>query len=248
MADEVKTSRAAGWKVDPSGRFAGRYWNGTGWTEHVVDQDRATSVDPLPSLPGQAAGRTGSGSPVVEALRRTPQWAKIAALVAVIALIAFVITSGGDDPPLATGVPPAETVAPAAAPAPAVKSVYAIGETARTGDFDVIVHGFKDPQPPGQFLQPAQGMHFVTVDVELVNRSSRQRSFSSLLGFRMVDGADRQFDSTFSDITPPAPDGDFPPGQTLRGLALFEVPDGTSGLRFRAHAILGEAGVLFALR
>jgi len=246
VVEEVKNSRAAGWKVDPSGRFAGRYWTGTGWTEHVVDADRVTSVDPLPSLPGQPARRTtGSGSPVGDALRRTPQWAKVAVLVAVVAVLALVLTSGGDDaPPVASGDSPAVSVVE---PTP-TKSVYTIGETARTGDFDVVVLGFKDPQPPGQFLQPAPGMHFVAVDVELTNRSSRQRSFSSLLGFRLLDGAERQFDATFSDITPAAPDGDFTPGSAQRGLALFEVPDGSTGLRFRAHAVLADPGILVALR
>jgi hypothetical protein len=246
VAEEVKQkhSRAAGWKVDPSGRFAGRYWNGTGWTEHVVDKDRVTSIDPLPSLPGQEARRSGSGSAAAGALGRMPQWAKLAAVVAIVAAIALVVMLGGDDdaPPVASGGAPAETAAPAA------KAVHTVGETARTGDFDVTVFGFKDPETPGQFLQPAPGMHFVTVDVQLTNRSSRQRSFSSLLGFRLLDGADRQFDATFADIAPAAPDGDFPPGQALRGLALFEVPDGTTGLSFRAHATLDDPGVLFALR
>ena len=145
MVEEVKKSRAAGWKVDPSGRFAGRYWNGTAWTEHVVDQDRVTSIDALPGLPGQSTRGGRSASPVTEGLRRTPQWAKIAVVVAIVVAIALVLTSGDDEaPPVASGEPPAETVAPAV-----TKSVYAVGETARTGDFNVTVLGFKDPQTPG---------------------------------------------------------------------------------------------------
>jgi len=35
-----------GWFADPARRHQARYWNGTGWTEHVVDEDR-TGVDPL---------------------------------------------------------------------------------------------------------------------------------------------------------------------------------------------------------
>jgi putative membrane protein len=36
----------AGWFADPSGRHAGRYWDGIRWTDHV-DDDGHASVDPL---------------------------------------------------------------------------------------------------------------------------------------------------------------------------------------------------------
>lgn len=38
---------AAGWKRDPWHRFAGRYWDGSEWTERVVSQERILGVDPL---------------------------------------------------------------------------------------------------------------------------------------------------------------------------------------------------------
>jgi putative membrane protein len=37
---------APGWFADPTGRHAGRYWDGTGWTAHVDDHG-VTGTDPL---------------------------------------------------------------------------------------------------------------------------------------------------------------------------------------------------------
>src|ERR1039458_1545206 len=41
------TGIAPGWLTDPSGRHDQRYWSGTDWTEHVVD-DGVPGTDPPP--------------------------------------------------------------------------------------------------------------------------------------------------------------------------------------------------------
>jgi hypothetical protein len=38
---------APGWFTDPAGRHAQRYWSGTGWTDHVMD-DGVPGIDPPP--------------------------------------------------------------------------------------------------------------------------------------------------------------------------------------------------------
>jgi hypothetical protein len=245
VAEEVKDAKAPGWRPDPTGRFVGRFWNGTGWTEHVVSKERVTSTDPMPVPPADAPARppaavprTGTGS---RSLRDWPRWARIALPVAVLVAVvmAIALTSGGnDDAPSAT---------PGTGAAPATKALYATGETAPTGDFDVTVYGARDPQEPGEFLKPQPGMHFVSVDVQVANRSSRQRPFSSQLGFHLLDPADHEFDTTFGETTPQPPDGDVPPGQSLRGFVVFEIPDGTTGLRLRVQGSLTAPAVTFAL-
>ena len=45
-ASPSPSARAPGWFADPARRHQARYWNGTGWTEHVVD-DGNTDADPL---------------------------------------------------------------------------------------------------------------------------------------------------------------------------------------------------------
>jgi hypothetical protein len=61
------TPQGAAWKPDPYGRYSMRWYDGTEWTEHVVDGAGAQVVDPMGRstvipivLPKTA---TGSGSP-----------------------------------------------------------------------------------------------------------------------------------------------------------------------------------------
>lgn len=250
MADEVTDPRAAGWKKDPSGRFVGRYWDGTTWTEHVVTEDRVRSVDPVqtpnPSsrppipadprpTPAPAPSRPRlappTAAPPAEIGRRVPLWAKVALPVVVVVGLVVAITAGGDKNGGATPR----------------KASYAVGETAGTGELEVTVFGIKDPQTPGKFLQPSEGRHFVSVDVQVTNRGSSVQAFSSLLGFHLKDASGREFDAAFSDISPPPPDGDIPAGKSIRGLALFDVPNGVTGLRVEVQATLTTPGVLFVL-
>lgn len=50
-----------------------------------------------------------------------------------------------------------------------------------------------------------------------------------------------------SSVTPRAPDGEIPAGEAVRGFAVFEVPDGTTGLRFRAQGGITSSGAFFNL-
>ncbi len=44
---------APGWFRDPTGRHAQRYWSGSDWTEHVMD-DGVPAADPPPAPPRRA--------------------------------------------------------------------------------------------------------------------------------------------------------------------------------------------------
>lgn len=55
--------QAAQWAQDPSGRFAQRYYDGTRWTEHVVDRAGRPAVD-----------RVESGSPASVSTRPDQPW------------------------------------------------------------------------------------------------------------------------------------------------------------------------------
>ena len=245
MAEEVKDPAAPGWKRDPSGRFAGRYWDGADWTEHVVSPDRTRTLDPLsgeeapapqpsPVAPSGQSGRLPVAGPAGQPTKRGgwPLWAKIALPVAVLVAISAGLSS--DDQPDATSDSTPQPSATTEVPTTAVPRLYAIGDTAPTGDLEVTLHGFSDPQAPGQVLRPQPGMHFVSVDVEVANRTPAPQTFSSLLGFRLLAGRNRQFDLTFNDITPGPPEGEIPAGRAIRGLVVFEVPDGVTGFRLRA--------------
>lgn len=38
---------AAGWLADPTGRFDQRYWDGSGWTDHVAKGNEVSKDPPL---------------------------------------------------------------------------------------------------------------------------------------------------------------------------------------------------------
>jgi len=131
------------------------------------------------------------------------------------------------------------------------KASYAVGETASTGDFEVTVYGFENPQPSGnEFVTARPGWHYVSVDVEITNPDSEdQQSFSSLFGFHLLDGENRQYDEDLFDagLEPGAPGGEIAAGQSVRGFVAFEVPDGTSGLKLRVQGSLTASGAVFDL-
>jgi Protein of unknown function (DUF2510) len=64
------TGIPAGWMADPSGKHDERYWSGTEWTEHVMN-DGTPAIDPLPNRAaprsegssGVSGGPTESSSP-----------------------------------------------------------------------------------------------------------------------------------------------------------------------------------------
>ena len=272
---------AAGWKKDPTGRHFGRYWDGSSWTDHVVNAEKVTSTDPYqpapdpsifpegppPTVPPPAAAPTVRG-PVPTAPGWTPEssgkrakdggvqvW-KIAlgvmlGLFAFMAVCVAVIANGANEAvkeiesDLADGTLD-NTSPPATAPAPS--TVYKIGDTAKTGDFEVTVYGVKNPQTTtNQFDKPAAGNRYVSVDVQIANKGSRQETFSSLIGFHLVDSANRQYDLKITTVEPKAPEGQIPAGGAIRGLAVFEVPDGTTGMRLRVQGNLTASGAFFTL-
>ncbi len=131
--------------------------------------------------------------------------------------------------------------------APAAK--YKVGDTAVTGGYRVTVFAVKDPQPPAdQFSTPRAGDHFVSVDVQVTNPGTDQKSFSSLLEFHLLDSLNHQYvEALVTGLSPGPPDGEIAGGQSIRGFVGFEVPDGTTGLKLRVQGGLTAAGAVFNL-
>ncbi len=147
----------------------------------------------------------------------------------------------------ATTVAAAPTTPKTTAVAPK-SSTYSIGQTAKTGGFSATVYAVKDPQPPvDQFDVPKAGMHFVSVDVQVTNSGSSSTTFSSLVGFHLLDSLNHQYDEEISTITPAAPEGVIAGGQSIRGLVIFQVPDGTKGLRLKVQGGFTATGAVWQL-
>jgi hypothetical protein len=127
---------------------------------------------------------------------------------------------------------------------------YVLGETGRSGGFGFTVLGIQDPfRTPDRVATPTSGRRYVAIDVRVTNLSeSTQESFSSPDGFHLLDAHDRQIDETIvPGVEPGAPDGKFAPGQAMRGLVIFEIPYGTSGLKLRCQGNITSAGAVFRL-
>jgi len=75
MPDDDSDLRAAGWKRDPSRRFAGRYWDGERWTDHVVSAGHVVSVDVIGD--GDPALRTRLAAPPPSSAPPAPPTAPI---------------------------------------------------------------------------------------------------------------------------------------------------------------------------
>lgn len=139
-----------------------------------------------------------------------------------------------------------ETTATEAAPA---QDVYAVGETAHTGVFDVTVHEVVSPWVSGnQFEVPQPGHHFVAVEASLVNiDGSELETWSSLLGAEVTDSLGRPWNTAFAGVDLPMLDGDVGLGMTRRGWVVFEVADDATGLLLRLSGNLTATGSLFDL-
>ena len=146
----------------------------------------------------------------------------------------------------ATGSP--STTSPAHATTVAPKqTTYAVGQTASTSGWNVTVFAVHNPQTPAT-VTPGAGKHYVSVDVQVTNAASQSATWSGLVGFHLLDAQNHQYDIEITDITPKAPDGPVPAGGRLRGLAVFTVPNATTGaLRLQVQASPTAGGAIFNL-
>ena len=104
------TDGTAGWFRDPNDPALARWHDGERWTEHtLVIADQAPGSEPPPPVTAAPAtsvfespayGAPSDGGSLAAKTRGLPTWAKVAAPLVVIALIAaaFLLTSGDDDP------------------------------------------------------------------------------------------------------------------------------------------------------
>jgi len=155
-------------------------------------------------------------------------------------------TAAGSVTGAATGSPSTTSSAHGTTVAPKQTS-YAIGQTANTSGWNVKVFAVHNPQTPAT-IPPAAGNHYVSVDVQVTNAGSQSATWSGLVGFHLLDAKNHQYNIQITNITPKAPEGQVLAGGSLRGLAVFAVPDATTGaLRFEVQGSLTAAGAIFNL-
>lgn len=115
-----------------------------------------------------------------------------------------------------------------------------VGDTAKIGDAEVTVHGFRLGEGD-EFFGPDEGNVWVVVDVTVVNTGDDGYALSSLLQTAARDQESREYGIAFGPDLQGSLDGQIPPGDKLRGEVAFEVPTGQAGLQFVFKQALGSA-------
>jgi hypothetical protein len=177
---------------------------------------------------------------------RKKRWWLLGSLVAIIVIIAVANTGDDDDDTVATEAEDEESVEPETIDG---QEVFAIGDTASTGDFDVTVHAFEDPFTEGtDIVPPDEGHRFVAVEVEMTNTGDEPLPISTLALFEVIDQLDRPWAATISGSQRPALDeATVAPGQTRRGWVVFQVGNDATDLVVRIKGNITATGSLFAL-
>ena len=167
-------------------------------------------------------------------------------VAAIVILVVVLVTLGANR--LSNNLSRMDNAGNIGGPAPTVR--YKLGDTATTSGFQVTVYAVKDPQAPAQsFITPQPGTHFVSVDVQVANPFKNPQTFSSLIGFHLLDSQDKQYGEEISNggLTPGPPEGQIAPGQSVRGFVVFQVPEATAGLKLRVQGSLTAVGAVWAL-
>lgn len=119
------------------------------------------------------------------------------------------------------------TKAPATTqPAPSVGTPFA------TSEWTVLVRRLIDPQKPANdFGKAKPGNHLVSIELDIMNHGAKPSLFSTLACLKLKDSQNFGYDVALTSGVKPTVEGDVAPGDTSRGFAVFEVPDGSTGYR-----------------
>lgn len=158
----------------------------------------------------------------------------IVGLIAVAAILAA-LGGGGSSKPKAT-------------PGGGSQRVYALGQTAHTGAFDVTLDTVQNPYTPtNRFEAAPAGQHLVGVELTVRNTTNTQQPLSTLLGAEVTDSQSRPWSITIAGTDKPQLDGEVPANDSRRGWIFFKVDDSATGLKLRLKGNLTATGSLFDL-
>lgn len=141
-----------------------------------------------------------------------------------------------------------DTVDDPAGRARAGQDVYTVGQTAHTGDLNVLLRKVADPWTPRNRLQaPQAGYRYVAVELELKNTGRSTEIMSTWRKLKILDARGHPWDVTLAGYDLPQIDGSVAPGRERRGWAVFLLPANATGLHLRVKGEMTEPGALFAL-
>lgn len=102
----------------------------------------------------------------------------------------------------------------------------------KLGDYVFVVHKVTDPvKPANDFMTPAAGKRWVSVDAEVTNNADAPQTVSSIVCFDLRDSQNKKYSVTITGQSDSQLDGEVAPGDSLRGDLEFEVPKAAKGLK-----------------
>lgn len=164
--------------------------------------------------------------------RRAAAWAALTLAALATACSASTDDTDGPDPHVpgdlgdagssSTSAPPGQPGAPPASQIPTVP----VGERVLAAGYELVVHEVTAPAPSAT-AAPGPGRMLMSVDVELVNRTSSARD-ATFLRLEVVDAAGAHYAPSPAGDSPPT--GWIPADVPKRGVQLYEVPIDATGL------------------
>jgi len=120
-----------------------------------------------------------------------------------------------------------------------------IGETLPCGkDLTLLIHGASKSSGE-KYFKPKEGNYFLVVDMEFTNTGNETEAISSLMELSIKDNSGREYDPAFAPELMTLPEGNILPGEKVRGLVPFEIPQTqTTGLSVKFSPVLGDAVIV----
>jgi len=142
------------------------------------------------------------------------------------------LTSGKDDAGQMAKVGSTLAVETRAGAQPQINQTgFEVGDLVGFGNLQIVVNAVSHAQTPAdEFSKPADGNHWVSLDVSIENIGTKSEQFSSFMSMELQDADASTYGSELTTVEPQAPEGSIEPGDAKRGLVVFEVPDSAKDL------------------
>ena len=107
----------------------------------------------------------------------------------------------------------------------------ALGDVIEGDQLALAAYSVERTTSVSQFTQADSGNEFVVVDMAAKNKSETEYvQFSSFLQLSLRDDESYEYDETITGAENTLDSGELAPGEVTRGVLVFEVPQGASGL------------------
>jgi hypothetical protein len=201
------------------------------------------------AVPSRAEARADAKAAAARAKALRPWYRKkrfmIPLVLLVIVVVAMAAGGGGDEDDGGSDSP---STAADGGDSRQGDELLAVGGTGTTSGFEVTLLTVEHPFQVGEFEPgPDSGRRLIGVELSIRNTTDERKTMSSLLGLEISDDTGQRFDITIRGVDRPQIDGEAAPGETIRGWAVFEVPDTSTGLELEVRGSLTASGIRFDL-